>query len=100
VFFDNYNTLKLLDENICDAKLIQLVVISTFSYIRNALGNEMYSYFKYPNTTYGKQPIKSNLTQVNKWAIYSECQTVRVIFVKQVMIRSMLCRLNTKPIRK
>ena len=72
MFFDNYNTLKLLDENICDAKLIQLVVISTFSYIRNALGNEMYSYFKYPNTTYGKQPIKSNLTQVNKWAIYTK----------------------------
>lgn len=40
MFFDNYNTLKLLDENICDAKLIQLVVISTFFYIRNDTGDE------------------------------------------------------------
>ncbi len=40
MFFDNYNTLKLLDEKICDAKLIQLVVISTYSYIRNDTGNE------------------------------------------------------------
>ncbi len=40
MFFDNYNTLKLLDEKICDAKLIQLVVISTYSYIRNDTGDE------------------------------------------------------------
>ena len=40
MFFDNYNTLKLLDENICDANLIQLVVISTYSYIRNDTGDE------------------------------------------------------------
>ncbi len=40
MFFDNYNTLKLLDENICDAKLIQLVVIATYSYNRNDTGDE------------------------------------------------------------
>ena len=40
MFFDNYNTLKLLDEKICDANLIQLVVISTYSYIRNDTGDE------------------------------------------------------------
>lgn len=40
MFFDNYNTLKLLDAKICDANLIQLVVISTYSYIRNDTGDE------------------------------------------------------------
>ncbi len=40
MFFDNYNTLKLLDEKICDANLIQLVVISTYSYIRNDTGDD------------------------------------------------------------
>lgn len=76
MFFDNYNTLKLLDENICDAKLIQLVVISTFSYIRNALGNEMYSYFKYPNTMsdfiYVSQSSNLKISQLGKLAIYSK----------------------------
>ncbi len=74
MFFDNYNTLKLLDEKICDAKLIQLVVISTFSYIRNDPGIEMLSYLKYPNTkshfVYGAQPNKSNLVQFVKGAMY------------------------------
>lgn len=40
MFFDNYNTLKLLDEKICDANLIQLFVIYTYSYIRNDTGDE------------------------------------------------------------
>lgn len=40
MFFDNYNTLKLLDEKICDANLTQLVVIYTYSYIRNDTGDE------------------------------------------------------------
>ena len=52
------------------AKLIQLVVICTYSYIRNDTGNEMLSDIKYANTTchfvYGSQPISSNRTQIEK----------------------------------
>lgn len=76
MFFDNYNTLKLLDEKICDAKLIQLVVISTFFYIRNTQGNEMYSSDKYANTMsdfiYGSQSSNLKISQLGKLAIYSK----------------------------
>jgi hypothetical protein len=62
-----------LDEKICDAKSIQLIVICTYSYIRNDPGNEMFSYFNYANTkshfVYGSQLEKSNLTQFAKGAI-------------------------------
>ena len=76
MFFDNYNTPKLLDAKIFDANLIQLVVISTFSYIRNDPGIEMLSYLKYPNTkshfVYVSQSSNLKISQLGKLAIYSK----------------------------
>ena len=75
MFFDNYNTPKLLDAKICDANLIQLVVISTYSYIRNAIRDKMLNSDKYANTmsdfVYGSQSSNLNMSQLGKLAIYS-----------------------------
>jgi hypothetical protein len=63
-----------LDQKDSGANLIQFVVISTYSYIRNSPGNEMLNYDKYANTishfVYGTQSNKLKRTQLAKGAIY------------------------------
>jgi|LauGreDrversion4_2_1035121.scaffolds.fasta_scaffold143327_3 hypothetical protein len=42
--WEEYNTPQLLDEKICDANIIQMDVILTSYYLRDAQGNEMLIY--------------------------------------------------------
>ena len=76
MFFDNYNSPKLLDAKICDAKIMQLDVIFTYSYIRNAIRDKMLNSDKYANTMsdfiYGSQSSNLKISQLGKLAIYSK----------------------------